>query len=65
MTDKKQHLEITHKSLENGFDRELHIIGINHSVVLRSNHPKETLKYLSNIGLYLLELAKKIDEGDK
>lgn len=64
MANKKpQPLEVLHRSLDDNFARECHIIGINHSIVLRSNDPKEELKYLANLGLMLLTEAKKIDDN--
>jgi len=45
----------------NGYDKELEIISLNYSILLKSNSPKEDLKYLAELGLFVLSKVKQVD----
>ena len=66
MIDKKETVEILHKHKTDNEEtcREVTIVSINYSVSLKGNYKKETLKYMSNLGLAVLKETMKLD-GDK
>jgi len=67
MIDKKETVKVLykHKTADDEETcREVTIVSINYSVSLKSNYKKETLKYMSNLGLAVLEETMKLD-GDK